>query len=73
MDTTYLPDDVYPKVPEILRKMTPYANLTEPVLASRIVKSKKIFDNAKVTDHHAIIPTGQLPTSLVGDENAFTI
>ncbi len=68
VDTTYLPDDVYPKVPEILRKMTPYANLTEPVLASRIVKSKKIFDNAKVTDHHAIIPTGQLPTSLVGDE-----
>lgn len=68
VDTTYLPDDIYPKVPEILRKMTPYAPLTEPVLAGRIPKSKKIFDNSKVTDHHAIIPTGQSPTTLVGDE-----
>lgn len=68
VDTTYLSDDIYPKVPDILRRMTPYAQLTAPVLATRLPKSKKVFDNTKVTDHHAIIPTGQAPTSLVGDE-----
>lgn len=68
VDTTYLSDDIYPKVPDILRKMTPYATLTERVLGGRIPKSKKVFDNSKVTDHHAIIPTGQAPNSLVGDE-----
>lgn len=68
VDTTYLPDDVYPKIPEILRKMSPYASLTEPILANRIPKSKKIFDNSKITDHHAIIPTGQAPNTLQGDE-----
>lgn len=68
VDTTYLPDDVYPKVPDILRSMTPYAPQTAPILASRIPKSKKVFDNSKVTDHHAIIPTGESPSCLVGDE-----
>lgn len=68
VDTTYLPDDIYPKVPEILRKMTPYAPQTAPVLAARIPKSKKVFDNSKVTDHHAIIPTGESPTRLAGEE-----
>lgn len=68
VDTTYLPDDVYSKIPDILRRMTPYAPQTAPVLAAKIRKSKKVFDNAKVTDHHAIIPTGELPTRLVGDE-----
>lgn len=68
VDTTFLPDDVYPKVPDILRHMTPYAPQTAPVLAARIPKSKKVFDNSKVTDHHAIIPTGELPSKLVGDE-----
>lgn len=68
VDTTYLSDDIYPKIPDILRQMTPYANLTAPVLSAKIPKSKKVFDNSKVTDHHAIIPTGQLPTALVGDE-----
>lgn len=68
VDTTYLSEDLYPKIPEILRKMTPYAPQTAPVLASSITKSKKIFDNAKVTDHHAIIPTGQSPATLVGNE-----
>lgn len=58
VDTTYLSEDIYPKVPEILRNMVPYAALTKPVLdAPRIPKSKKVFDNSKVTDHHAIIPT----------------
>lgn len=68
VDTTYLPDDIYPKIPDILRRMTPYAPQTAPVLSAKIRKSKKVFDNAKVTDHHAIIPTGELPTRLVGDE-----
>ncbi|MCH5346858.1 MAG: DNA topoisomerase 3 [Muribaculaceae bacterium] len=68
VDTTYLTDDLYPKIPGILQKMTPYAPLTAPVLAAKLPKSKKVFDNAKVTDHHAIIPTGQVPTSLVGNE-----
>ena len=68
VDTTYLSEDIYPKIAPTLRKMTPYAALTEPVLAKPIVKSKKIFDNSKVTDHHAIIPTGQYPSGIDGDE-----
>ena len=68
VDTTFLPDDVYPQVPDILRKMTPYAPQTAPVLAAKIPKSKKVFDNSKVTDHHAIIPTGESPSRLVGNE-----
>lgn len=68
VDTTYLSDDIYPKVPVILKQMTPYVNLVTPILDNKIPKSKKVFDNSKVTDHHAIIPTGQSPSSLVGDE-----
>lgn len=69
VDTTYLPDDIYPKVPDILRRMTPYAPQTAPLLAaSKLPKSKKVFDNSKVTDHHAIIPTGEAPNMLMGDE-----
>ncbi|MDE6317377.1 MAG: DNA topoisomerase 3 [Muribaculaceae bacterium] len=68
VDTTYLSEDIHAKVPDILRQMTPYAPVTAPVLAGPITKSKKIFDNSKVTDHHAIIPTGQSPASLVGNE-----
>lgn len=68
VDTTYLSEDIYAKVPDILRRMTPYAALTAPVLARKLPKSKKVFDNSKVTDHHAIIPTGQSPQQLVGNE-----
>lgn len=68
VDTTYLTDDIYPKVPDILRKMTPYAPLTTPLLSGKLPKSKKVFDNSKVTDHHAIIPTGQAPNMLEGNE-----
>lgn len=68
VDTTYLSEDIYPKIVPTLKKMTPYASLTEPILASPITKSKKIFDNSKVTDHHAIIPTGQYPAGIEGDE-----
>ncbi|MDE6196955.1 MAG: DNA topoisomerase 3 [Muribaculaceae bacterium] len=68
VDTTYLSDDIHPKIAPTLRRMTPYAQLTEPILAGPIPKSKKIFDNSKVTDHHAIIPTGQSPVGIEGDE-----
>lgn len=68
VDTTYLSEDIYPKVPGILRNMTPYAALTESLLTSKLPKSKKVFDNSKVTDHHAIIPTGQSPAVLIGNE-----
>lgn len=68
VDTTYLSEDIHAKIPDILRQMTPYAAITAPVLADKITKSKKIFDNSKVTDHHAIIPTGQSPSSLIGNE-----
>ena len=59
VDTTFLPDDVYPKCPQILANMTPYAGFIQPLFANgkKLEKSKKVFDNTKVTDHHAIIPT----------------
>ena len=58
VDTTFLPNDVYPKVAGILQKLTAYANLTQPLLEKKIKKSPKVFNDKKVTDHHAIIPTG---------------
>ena len=69
VDTTFLSNDIYPKIPNILKGLKPYQKFTEPVLATKINKSKKVFDDAKVTDHHAIIPTGQEPSpSLSRDE-----
>lgn len=62
VDTTYLSDDIYPKVPNILRGLQPYAALVAPLLQGKLKKSKKVFDNSKVTDHHAIIPTGVAPS-----------
>ena len=64
VDTTYLSDDIYPKCPDILSKLTNYAELTAPLAGKKLPKSKKVFDNSKVTDHHAIIPTGVVPTGL---------
>jgi DNA topoisomerase-3 len=58
VDTTFLPNDVYPKIAGILSKLTNYSALTKPLLDSKIKKSKRVFDDKKVTDHHAIIPTG---------------
>jgi DNA topoisomerase-3 len=58
VDTTFLPDDIYPKVPGILEKLTNYTALTQPLFGKKIKKSTKVFNNKKVTDHHAIIPTG---------------
>lgn len=64
VDTTYLSDDIYPKCPDILQKLTPYSALTTPLSGKKLPKSKKVFDNSKVTDHHAIIPTGVVPQGL---------
>ncbi len=64
VDTTYLSDDIYPKCPDILAKLTNYAEYTAPLAGKKLPKSKKVFDNSKVTDHHAIIPTGVVPQSL---------
>jgi len=58
VDTTFLPNDVYPKVPSILKNLTNYTDLIKPLLGQKIKKTKKVFDDNKVTDHHAIIPTG---------------
>ncbi|NKI25837.1 DNA topoisomerase 3 [Arenibacter sp. 6A1] len=58
VDTTFLPNDIYPKVPGILSKLTNFADLTAPILGKKIKKSSKVFNDKKVTDHHAIIPTG---------------
>lgn len=58
VDTTFLSDDLYPKIPQILKGLVDYQNLVEPLLKSKLPKSKKVFNNDKVTDHHAIIPTG---------------
>ena len=64
VDTTYLSDDIYPKCPDILSKLTNYAEYTAPLAGKKLPKSKKVFDNSKVTDHHAIIPTGVVPSGL---------
>ncbi|MFI1772341.1 DNA topoisomerase 3 [Thalassobellus citreus] len=58
VDTTFLPNDVYPKVAGILQKLTNYGALTQPLLGKKIKKSTRVFNDKKVTDHHAIIPTG---------------
>ena len=72
VDTTFLSDDIYPKCPNILRGLKGYEHLTEPLVGStvnvKLPKSKKVFDNSKVTDHHAIIPTGQAPINLTDQE-----
>ena len=74
VDTTYLSDDMYPKIPGILKGMKGYETLTAPLLAGKLPKSKKVFDNKKVTDHHAIIPTGVPPNGLTDTErNVFDL
>ncbi|MBO7470713.1 MAG: DNA topoisomerase 3 [Bacteroidaceae bacterium] len=73
VDTTFLPDDVYPKCPQTMNGLyqtkfagvAPYADLIRPLGGGKpLRKSKKVFDNSKVTDHHAIIPTGVIPQNL---------
>ena len=70
VDTTYLSDDIYPKVPGILKGIAPAYETLVPTLleAAKLPKSKKVFDNSKVTDHHAIIPTGVKPAGMDANE-----
>jgi DNA topoisomerase-3 len=69
VDTTYLSEDLYPKIPNILRGLKYYSKLTAPLLEKSIPKSKAVFDDKKVTDHHAIIPTGIVPSGITPQEN----
>ncbi len=68
VDTTYLSDDIYPKVPGTLNGIKDYFPQVAPLIGAKLPKSKKVFDNKKVTDHHAIIPTGQRPDNMSADE-----
>lgn len=68
VDTTFLSDDIYPKVPGILDALHDYPALTSPLKNIKIPKSKKVFDNSKVTDHHAIIPTNVRAGGLAQEE-----
>ena len=72
VDTTFLPDDVYGKCPQTMNGLfqvkfagqSPYAELVRPLGGKPLLKSKKVFDSSKVTDHHAIIPTGVVPQNI---------
>ena len=72
VDTQYLSDDIYPKCPQTMNGLyqtkfngvAPYAELIKPIGGKPLKKSKRVFDTSKVTDHHAIIPTGVIPSSL---------
>ena len=68
VDTTFLSDDIYPKCPAILKGLRDYEVLTAPLDGAKLPKSKKVFDSSKVTDHHAIIPTGVYPQNLTDME-----
>ena len=69
VDTTFLPDDVYPKCKGILNGIAgQYADILQPLRGEKLRKSKKVFDSSKVTDHHAIIPTGVAPNNLTDME-----
>lgn len=68
VDTTYLSDDIYPKVPGTLNGIKDYFPQIAPLIGAKLPKSKKVFDNKKVTDHHAIIPTGMRPEGLTAEE-----
>ena len=72
VDTQYLSDDIYPKCPQTLNGLyqtkfggvAPYVELIKPIGGKALKKSKRVFDTSKVTDHHAIIPTGVIPQNL---------
>ena len=68
VDTTYLSEDLHPKIPSILGNLKDYKRFTEVLLQKAIPKSKTIFDDKKITDHHAIIPTGISPSGISMDE-----
>lgn len=68
VDTTYLSEDLHPKIPGIMNGLRDYKRFTESILQQPIPKSKTIFDDKKITDHHAIIPTGVAPSGITPDE-----
>lgn len=68
VDTTFLSDDIYPKVSNTLNGLVDYGELVAPLKGSKLPKSKRVFDNSKVTDHHAIIPTGVPARNLSDNE-----
>ena len=76
VDTQYLSDDIYPKCPQIMNGLyqtkfagiAPYAEFIKPIGGKALKKSKRVFDTSKVTDHHAIIPTGVIPQNLTDVE-----
>ena len=68
VDTTFLSDDIYAKCPQTLRGLKGYEQFTQPLEGKPLPKSKKVFDSSKVTDHHAIIPTGVPAVSLTDME-----
>ena len=65
VDTTYLPDNMHAKIKDILLGLKPYANYVNQISDKPIRKNKKVFDDSKITDHHAIIPTGIAPTGVL--------
>lgn len=69
VDTTYLSEDLHPKIPNIMKGLTYYQRFTAPLLEKPIPKLKSVFDDKKVTDHHAIIPTGIQPSGISQPEN----
>lgn len=68
VDTTYLSESLYPKIEGILRKMNFHQTLIAPLLTQPIPKSKSVFDDSKITDHHAIIPTEIIPNTNISKE-----
>ena len=64
VDTKFLTDDIYKKCPGIIAKLRGYDTVTEPLQGKPLLKSKRVFDDSKVTDHHAIIPTGEVPGNI---------
>ncbi len=68
VDTQFLSDDIYPKCPRILEGLKAYSQFTEPLKDRKLPKTKRVFDNSKVTDHHAIIPTGVWSETLLPNE-----
>lgn len=70
VDTTYLTDDMYPKCMGILNSLKQYETFVQPLCGTTLKKSKKVFDNSKVTDHHAIIPTGLQPRTAMSDNES---
>jgi DNA topoisomerase III len=73
VDTTYLPNDVYPKVSGILKNLTNYSELVEPIIGKKLKKSPKVFNDKKVTDHHALIPTGMQSSLSLAHQQVYDI